>query len=211
MTEYPGKFNNAGQREQAVELLSERGMMRLHELADHGIAATTINRMLADGILLRLSRGVYQLADAPFSVNHDLAEAATRMSKGVICLVSALAYHELTDQLPRRTWIAIGAKDWQPRDHGPNLKLIRMSEHLLQADVETHHIEQVAVKMFDVPRTLVDCFRFRTSVGLSVAIEALREALRQRRTTPAEVAQYARRYRAWTVMRPYLEALASDG
>jgi hypothetical protein len=94
-------------------------MMRISELVAEGVAATTVSRLLADGAVLRLSRGLYQLADAEIDINHDLAEAAKRVPKGVVCLTSALAYHELTDQRPRKVWMAIGTKEWAPVEQGP--------------------------------------------------------------------------------------------
>jgi predicted transcriptional regulator of viral defense system len=212
MTHAPRNNNTREtQSDRARALLNARGMMRLSEFAAEGIAATTVSRMAADGVLVRLSRGVYQLADAPIEANHDLAEAAKRVPKGVICLTSALAYHGLTDQIPRRVWMAIGLKDWTPGAHGPRLRLLRMSDHVLQTDIEIHRIENVTVRMFTIPRTLVDCFRFRKSVGLNVAVEALREALRQRKTTPAEIARLAQARGVWRFVSPYLEAFTIDG
>jgi predicted transcriptional regulator of viral defense system len=210
----PRKHNTAfsgTQREHALALLARNGMMRTSELTNEGVAATTIARMAEDGSVQKLSRGLYQLANAPIEINHDLAEAAKRVPKGIVCLVSALAFHGLTDQIPRRVWLAIGSKDWQPSSDGPKLKLIRLTESQLKADIEVHPIENVPVRIFNVPRTIVDSFRFRKTVGLSVAVEALREALRTRRTTPSELATRAQRARIWQVMRPYLEALTIDG
>jgi predicted transcriptional regulator of viral defense system len=186
------------------------GMMRTSELAAEGIAATIISRMLSEGTVLRLSRGLYQLADAKIDSNHDLAEAVKRVPKGVVCLTSALAYHGLTDQMPRKVWMAIGVKDWSPAEHGPRLKILRMSDKLLRSDTEAHMIENVSVPMFTITRTLVDCFRHRKAVGLNVAVEALREALRLRRATPAAIAECARSRGAWSLMAPYLEALTID-
>lgn len=212
MDHHPRKFNRADtQAELARSLLAQHGMMRTSELAAEGVAATTMSRLLTDGAVLRLSRGLYQLADADVEANHDLAEAAKRVPKGVICLTSALAYHELTDQMPRKVWMAIGSKDWTPAEHGPRLRIIRMSDRLLQSDIEMHQIENVSVPMFTIPRTLVDCFRHRKSVGINVAVEALRETLRQRKATPAVIAECARNRGAWTLMAPYLEALTLDG
>jgi predicted transcriptional regulator of viral defense system len=215
MEESPRKSNNAieapSQRDRAVVLLRRNGMMRTRELVDEGIAATTITRMEREGMIHRLSRGLYQLPDTPLDIHHDLAEAAKRVPKGVICLTSALAFHGLTDQMPRRVWMAIGSKDWEPGAHGPKLELIRLTAGQLTEDVELHKIENVPVRIFNIPRTLVDSFRFRKTVGVSVAVEALREALRQRRTTPSEIASRAQRNGAWTAMRPYLEALTIDG
>lgn len=208
----PRKYNTPDtQAARARGLLAQHGMMRTSELAAEGVAATTIARLLADGVVLRLSRGLYQLADADLDVHHDLAEATKRVPKGVICLTSALAYHDLTDQMPRKVWIAIGLKDWAPAEHGPRLRIVRMSDRLLQSDIETHMVENVSVSMFTIPRTLVDCFRHRKSVGINVAVEALRETLRQRKASPAVIAECARQRGAWSVMAPYLETLTLDG
>ena len=103
------------QRDQADRLLRKQGMVRLSEFTRAGITAATISRMVANREVIRLARGLNQLPDAPLNANHSLAEAAKRVPKGVICLVSALAFHELTDQLPRVVWMAVGAKDWAPR------------------------------------------------------------------------------------------------
>jgi predicted transcriptional regulator of viral defense system len=186
-------------------------MMRTKEFVSHGVAATTLSRMERDGDILRLSRGLYQLPDADLDTHHDLAEAAKRVPKGVICLVSALAFHGLTDQIPSRIWMAIGGRDWTPGTHGPRLNLVRINPDHLDVDVERHRIENVEVRIYNVPRTLVDCFRFEKRVGLPVAIEALREALRLQRTTPSEIAARAERAGAWSKLRPYLEALTIDG
>ncbi len=201
----------ATQRAQARALFAEHGMMRPRDLAAAGIAATTIQRMVGQGIITRLSRGVYQLSDAPLDVHHDLAEAAKRVPGGVICLMSALSYYDLTDRLPRQVWMAIGKSDWAPSDHGPKLHLIRMTDALLSKDVDLVTVGQVPVRIFTLARTLADAFRFRNTIGLSVAVEALREALRQRRTTPALIAEHAQARGVWTVMRPYVEAFTIGG
>jgi predicted transcriptional regulator of viral defense system len=199
------------QKEQAEALLAQRGMLRLSELTSAGITAATISRMERDGRVVRLSRGLYQLADAPLDAHHSLAEAAKRMPKGVVCLTSALAYHELTDQLPRRIWMAIGKKDWTPEDASRSLRIVRFAETLLSDGVETHPIENVPVRIFNVPKTVADCFRHRRSVGLSVAIEGLQQALRQRKASPADISDHAKRGGVWTIVRPYLEALTANG
>jgi predicted transcriptional regulator of viral defense system len=186
-------------------------MMRTSELAARGVAATTLQRLLDQGRIARLSRGLYQLATAPIDTNHDLAEAAKRIPKGVICLVSALAYHELTDQLPHKVWMAIGLSNWAPVEHGLPLHLVRMSSNLLHSDVETHRVENVEVKVFGAARTIMDCFRHRKSVGLPVAVEALREALRQRKATPADLARMAQTRNVWPLVSPYLEVFSLDG
>src|SRR3546814_221231 len=117
----------------------------------------------------------------------------------------------LTDQIPARIWIAIGLKDWKPSPTGTPLRVIRMPGELLRQDVERHTIEGVPVPIFNVPRTLSDCFKYQRIVGLAVAVEALGEALRKKRATPAAIAAAAAKVGGWKVMRPYLEALTING
>lgn len=198
------------QRQIAHALLEKRGIMRLAELREAGVSAATVSRMEQDGEVIRLSRGLYQLPDATLDVSHSLAEAAKRTPKGVVCLVSALAFHGLTDQLPSKVWMAIGKKDWAPKPDGAPIRVVRFTESLLAEGVETHMIEGVSVKVFDVAKTVTDCFRHRNKVGLSVAIEGLQETLRQRKATPAEIARQAERGGVSTVIRPYLEALTAN-
>lgn len=203
--------NANGQRDKARLLLEQRGIVRLSEFTASGITAATIGRMLENGEVLRLARGLYQLPDAPLDVHHSLAEAAKKLPKGVVCLVSALAYHDLTDQLPRAVWMAIGTKDWEPKTDTPPIRTVRFTDALLSDDVLTEQIEGVQVKVFSVAKTIADCFRHRRTVGQSVALEGLQEALRKRKATPAEIARHAERGRVATVIRPYLEALTANG
>lgn len=199
------------QRDLAKDVLRERGIVRLSEFKASGITAATIGRMLDDGEVVRLARGLYQLPDAPLDANHSLAEAAKRVPKGVVCLVSALAFHGLTDQLPSAVWMAIGTNDWAPKDGNPPIQIVRFTDALLADDVITVPIEGVTVKIFGVAKTIADCFRHRRTVGQSVALEGLQEALRQRKATPGEIARHAKRGGVATVMRPYLEALTANG
>ena len=198
------------QRDQAIELLRSQGMMRLAEFKANGITAATIGRMVRGGDVIRLARGLYQLRDAPLDANHSLAEAGKRVPRGVVCLVSALAYHELTDQLPRAVWMAIGTRDWMPKEGRPAMRIVRFTDALLTDDVLTVYIENVPVKVFGVAKTIADCFRHRRKVGQTVALEGLQEALRQRKASPAEIARHAERGGVATVVRPYLEALTAN-
>jgi predicted transcriptional regulator of viral defense system len=199
------------QRQIARAVLAERGIARLAELRNAGVTAATVSRMERDGEVLRLARGLYQLPDAELAANHSLAEVAKRVPKAVICLVSALAFHGLTDQLPRHVWLAIGRKDWAPKPDGTPIRIVRFTESLLNEGIETHTVEGVPIKVFGVAKTVADCFRYRSKIGLSVAIEGLQETLRQRRATPGEIANQAERGGVGTVIRPYLEALTANG
>jgi len=117
----------------------------------------------------------------------------------------------LTDQLPRQIWLAIGRKDWAPQPDGPAVRIVRFTDSLLNESVQTHVVEGVPVKIFGIAKTIADCFRYRNKIGLSVAIEGLQEALRQRRATPGEIADQAERGGVGTVIRPYIEALTANG
>jgi predicted transcriptional regulator of viral defense system len=198
------------QRDLAQALLREQGIMRLAELREAGVTAATMSRMERASEVTRLSRGVYQLPDADLDPNHSLAEASKRVPKGIVCLVSALAFHGMTDQLPPRVWMAIGSKEWAPQLEGTPIRVVRFTDRLRSEDVETHIIEGVVVKVFGAARTVADCFRHRRTVGLSIAIEGLQESLRQRKATPAEIARQAEKGRVSTVVRPYLEALTAN-
>lgn len=199
------------QRDRLTRLLRDRGMARLAEIRKEGVTAATVSRLAEEGVVVRLGRGLYQLSDAPLDLRHTFAEAAKRVPKGVIALTSALAFHGLTDQMPRRVWMAIGSKDWRPVVDAPPLRIVRFSEPYLSSGVKTHKVEGVPVRVYDVAKTIADLFRHRKTVGNNVALEGLREALRQRKATPAALARAAQDGRVWTVMRPYLEALTQDG
>ncbi len=199
------------QRDRAVALLTQRTMMRAHELKAEGITAATIARAVRDGEIIRAGRGLYQLPDGGDSAHIALAEVSKRIPDGVICLVSALAYHDLTDQMPRQVWVAIGAKDWAPKVDYPKVRIVRLREPYLGYGVEHHTIAGVGVAIYSVAKSLADAFRNARLVDRSVAIESLRSAIDQRKATPAEIAQAAKDCGAWKIMRPYLEALVQNG
>jgi len=129
------------QRELAQALLRERGIVPLVELREAGVTAATMSRMERAVEVIRQSRGVYQLPDADLDPNHSMAEAAKRVPKGVVCLVSALTFHGLTDQLPPKVWMAIGPKDWAPQRDGTPIRIVRFTDSLLREDFETHAID----------------------------------------------------------------------
>jgi predicted transcriptional regulator of viral defense system len=197
------------QRELVLARLTDRGMARLGELTAAGATAATVSRLERDGLIVRLARGLYQLADAPLDANHSLAEAAKIVPRGVVCLTSALAFHGLTDQIPAKVWMAIGEKDWRPRATYPPMRFARYDAARLKDDVERHVIDGVAVPVFGIARTVADLFRYRRTVGVNVAIEGLRESLRQEKVTPADIARQATKAQVWKVMESYLDALTS--
>ena len=133
-----------------------------------------------------------------------------KLQSAVVCLVSALAYHELTEQLLRAVWMPVGTRDWRPKAHVPRMRIERFSDALLTDDVITVEVKKVPVRVFGVAKTIADCFRHRRKVGQSVASEGLREPLWQRNATPAEIARHAKRGKVATIVRPYLEAFTAN-
>lgn len=198
------------QRDRTIELLRKRGLMRLAELKRRGIHAPTLSRLVEEGSIARRGRGLYELSDADVSLAHSLAEIAVRVPKGVICLISALQYHEITLQAPRSIWVAIGAKDHKPKVTHLAVRFLHFGDKALRSGVQTVTIDGVDVRIFSAARTVVDCFRYRRIVGLDVALEALRLALRARKAKPDEIARIAKKLRIWTVIRPYLESVVAD-
>ena len=199
------------QREQLTALLRSKQIVRAYELRKVGIAGQTIKRAVDDGELVRLARGLYQCADTDVDTEQALAEAAKLVPKGVIAMVSALAFHGLTDQIPRKIWVAISTKDWAPAPAYPPIRIVEFRDKYMQQGIEHHRISGVDVPVFSVTKTLADIFRNSKLVDRSVTVEGLRTALEQRTATPAAIADAAMEAGAWRIMRPYLEALTSNG
>ena len=134
-----------------------------------------------------------------------------RIPQGVVCLISALAYHGLTDQMPRKVWMTISAKGWAPSVEYPPLRIVRFRAPYLDYGVERHSISGVSVPIYSIPKSLADAFRNPKLLDRSVAIECMRNAITQRKSTPADIAEAARDCGAWKRMQPYLETLTSHG
>lgn len=199
------------QIEKLYDFMSNRSVARTRDLTAAGVSATTIARAVQDGKLMKVARGLYQLPNADIGPHAALVEIAARAPGAVICLTSALAFHGLTDQLPRKVWIAIGPKSWKPTITYPQIRAVRFRDPYLSGDVETHMIDGVKVRMYSVTKSLADAFRNPKLVDRSVAIECLRNTLEQRVATPSQIAASAKTYGAWNQIRPYLEALTSNG
>jgi len=196
------------QAEKVLDLVRKAGVLRPRDLDAHGIPRTYLSRLQAAGKLHRIGRGLYVLPDGEVSEHRSLAEACKRVPKGVVCLINALRFHELTTQAPFEVWLAIGEKSWRPRVDYPRLRIVRFSSAALDAGVEKHRIEGVPVPIFNPAKTVADCFKYRNKIGLDIAVEALRECWRSRRCSMDELWTYAKVCRVQNVMRPYLESIA---
>lgn len=190
-----------------IELANAAGLLRARDLASHGIARTYLGLAVQQGRLKRVGRGLYALADAPIIENITLAEVCKRVPQGVICLLTALRFHELGTQNPPDVWLAIRSNDRRPRLEYPRLRIVRFSERAMTEGVEKRKIGGVIVRITSPAKTVADCFKYRNKIGLDVAIEAMRECVRQRRCPTAELWKQAQGCRVANIMRPYLEAL----
>jgi predicted transcriptional regulator of viral defense system len=182
--------------------------MRMRELEAQGLSRMKVRRMVERGELVELGRGLYAPPTFEPTERHGLAVVAARAPHAVVCLLSALAFHQLTTEQPHEVWIALPPASWRPRLAWPPLRVVTFSGAHFDEGIEHHSVERVDVKVYGVAKTVIDCFRFRNKIGLEVALSALRDGLRQRRVRPAELAELAARQRVATAFRPYLEAVA---
>ena len=180
---------------------------RSRELARHGINRMQLRAAVAAGLVQQSGRGLYMLPDAEITEHHTFAEVGQRIPRGILCLLSALNFHRLTTQNPHEVWIALDHKAWSPRLDTVPVRVVRFSGAALHEGIESHQVEGVPVRVYNPAKTVADCFKFRNKVGLDVALEALRETWRARRTTMDELHRFARVCRVANVMRPYLESL----
>ena len=183
----------------------------MRDLRNAGVGPETVARLVREGVVARVARGLYQFVDAIPDPRRSLAEASARVPRGVICLTSALQFHELTLQMPSAVWIAIDRTGWKPNVEYPPVHFVRFSGHALAGGVKRHLIEGIEVPIFEPAKSIVDCFRYRNKIGLDIALEGLREGLRSGRVTPDQLCELARTARVWSVMRPYVEAMVADG
>ena len=184
------------------------GLARSRDLEAAGLSRTEISRRVGSGELIRVARGLYALPDRDPGEHESLIEVAKRAPRVVFCLLTALRVHELTTQAPHEIWIAIGNKDHPPRIVSPRIRAVRFSAASLSAGIDTKIIDETAIRVTCIAKTVADCFKFRNTVGLDVALEALREARRRHGVSVDEIWHFAKIDRVANVMRPYLEALA---
>ncbi len=195
------------QAERLLRHVSERGLVRARDLQRLRIPTAVLSRLVREGQLIRRSRGVYTVPEHEPTEHTDLAAVAKRAPKAVICLLSALRFHELTTQNPFEVWIMIDRKARQPAIEHPPVRVIRASGAALKEGAGFHRIEGVLVRVTVPAKTVADCFKYRSKVGTDVAVEALRDCWRQRKATMDEIHLYAKIDRVANVMRPYMESL----
>lgn len=193
--------------ERLIDLARSQGLIRPCDLAPLGIPRVSLTRAVRRGQLERVGRGLYGLPGREVSAHGSLAEVARRVPKGVVCLLSALRFHDLTTQAPFEVWLAIENKALAPKLDFPPLRVVRFSGAALTEGVEEHVVDGVTIRVTGVAKTVADCFKYRNKIGLDVALEALREAWHEKRMTSDDIWRYAKICRVANVMRPYLDSL----
>ena len=183
------------------------GILRTGEALDQGIHPRTLYAMRDTGILERLDRGLYRLTDLPPLTDPDLVTVANKIPKGVVCLISALHFHDITTQIPHAVSIAVSRGTEPPRLEFPPIQLHWFSGEAFTAGIEIHHIDKTPVKVYDAEKTLADCFKYRNKIGMDTVLEALTLYRDQKKPKPRKLIKYAKVCRVENVMRPYLEAL----
>jgi predicted transcriptional regulator of viral defense system len=202
------KTNKQGSRfDRAVAIFKKGGILRTAQALRAGIHPSTLYTMRDVGTLQVVSRGVYRLAGSGPLGNPDLVTVATRVHCGVICLISALAFHEITTQIPHEVHVALQRGAEEPRLDHPPIKTYRFTGQAFKAGVETHELDGVNVRIYSPEKTLADCFKFRNKIGLDTAVEAVRFYRERRNVSVDSLMHYAGICRVEKVIRPYLEAI----
>jgi predicted transcriptional regulator of viral defense system len=193
--------------EQILDLLKTRHIISSRDLKERGLPTVYLSRMVHQGKLRKIGRGLYTLPDSDHTENQSLLEASQIAPNGVVCLLSALRYHELTTQNPLNVWLAIDRNMAIPRINRSMIRIMRYSRSVYTSGIETHRINGLTLKIYNPSKTIADCFKYRNKIGLDIALEALRDGWRSKKTTMDELWHYAKICRVSNVMRPYLETL----
>jgi predicted transcriptional regulator of viral defense system len=196
------------QIDQIIGLLQEQEVIRPQDLRALGVSPASLYWLHHQGRVVRIGRGLYGLPDSDFTAHHSLAVACKRVPHGVVCLLSALSFHDIGSQLPFEVWIAIDRKARLPKLDYPPMRFVRFSGRALTDGVEEHQIEGVTVPIYAPAKTVADCFKYRNKIGLDVALEALRDCRRLGKCSDHDLWRFARICRVANVMKPYLEATA---
>lgn len=190
-----------------IQIVKRLGIVRPRDMDEYGIHRKYLHMLYDQGILCRIGRGLYTLSDTEPSENRSIAEACKRVPTGVICLLSALRFHDLTTQSPYEIWMAIGHKARSPKELGIPIRITRYSGQSLISGIEQHEIEGVSIRVYSPAKTVADCFKFRNKIGLDVALEALRDCHQSRKCTMDDLWKYAKICRVAKIMKPYLESI----
>lgn len=196
-----------GKTDKLLNLVQRRHIVRPRDLEAAGISRNYLARLVRKGELHKLGRGLYTVPSLPASEHTSLLEVSRRAPNAIICLLSALNFHEIGTQMPSEVWIAVHFKARAPRITSPPIRIAYLSDAVLQYGVEEREIDGGMIRIFSPAKTVADCFKFRNKIGTDVALEALRDCYRQKKASMDQLWQAAKVCRVANVMRPYLEFL----
>ena len=183
------------------------GILRTSEAIKHGIHPRTLYYMRDHNHLDVLCRGTYRLSDLEPITNMDLITVAAKVESGVICLISALSYHEITTEIPHEIYMAISRQTFYPKLKHPPIRFFRFSENAFSAGIEIHVMNGVNVKIYSAEKTIADCFKYRNKLGLDVVLEALKLWRKNKNARIDKLMEYANICRVHNIIKPYVEAI----
>lgn len=194
-----------------VDLFKENGgVMKTSEVLDQGLHSRTLYWMEEKGVLEKMERGVFKLADMNSLSNPDLTIVATRIPSAILCLISALDFHDLTEEIPHKVHIALPRSKRTPQLNHPPLEVYRFSGESRTAGIEYYKLDGVRIQVYNPAKTIADCFKFRNKIGLDIAIEALKRGIEGRKASFEEIVEFANICRVGKVIQPYLETAAHE-
>lgn len=190
-------------------MVRRRGLVRARDLERAGLPTSVLYRLRDQGEIEQVGPGLFRHPEAAITEKHGYAAAAKVLPAGVVCLLSALAFHEIGTQVPHQIWLALPAHSKRPMTTAVPLRIVWFSGEAFTQGVETHKVEGVTVRVYSAAKTIADLFKFRNKIGLDVAVEALRDAWSRRLATMDDVLRFARICRVERVIRPYVEAITA--
>ncbi|MDF1826925.1 MAG: type IV toxin-antitoxin system AbiEi family antitoxin domain-containing protein [Legionellaceae bacterium] len=193
--------------QKALNLVEAKGIVRSSDFVEEGIPRMTISRLVAAHELQQIERGLYCLPQKEFSEKESLIVVASRVPQAIFCLLTALQIHELTTQLPRKIWIAMPIDSHVPKIEYPPIKMVKYTGKAYSEGIEIQQSDGIDYRVYNVAKTIADCFKHRNKIGIDIAIEALKDAYGKNKVTTDELWHYAKICRVANVMRPYLETI----
>lgn len=190
-----------------LALARRQPLLRAADVREQGYSPQMLVRLHQSGQLQRVARGLYSLPDADITEHQTVLEVCQRVPKAVVCLLSALQWHELGTQLPHEIWIALPEGTQTPVMDYPPLRIVRLRGAAYSEGIETITVHGTPIRVYSVAKTVADCFKFRHQIGLDVALEALKEGWRKRTLNMVELAHFTQINRVERVIRPYLESV----
>lgn len=195
------------QSEHILELARQQRVLRAADVRQHGWPPQLLSRLYQSGELQRFARGLYGLPETEITEHQTLMEVCQRVPKAVVCLLSALQFHEVGTQLPHDLWIALPEATHTPAVSYPTLRITRLRGSAYSEGIQAVTDHGAPIRVYSIAKTVTDCFKFRNKIGLDVALEALKDAWRSRKVTMVELRHFAKINRVERVMQPYLEAV----